>query len=439
MRQLRTAGFVIGMLALAGFATACGSVPASPAFGGARQAAATVGSAPAGAVPAAGSQAGSAGVTGGGVASAMSAKASVVAAKEHGAGLRAKPGAAVKHAVLLNGVSCVGAQCVAVGGWYYGPANAHTLVEVWTGKGWTLEPSPGGGPQYGALGAVSCAAGTPATPARCLAIGTPALAGYGSHWRVVTAPAALTAVSCTGADACLGVAGTATAHTPVFATWNGTTWRNGTMHAPPPQGTQVSVTIAGVSCASADSCVAVGNYSYPITAQPSPNFRDKTLAELWNGRSWRLLPTANVSHVNALTAVSCVSAGDCTAVGANQGQYPLAEHWNGSTWRVESMPTVSSIGYLQLTSVSCPAAHFCVAAGTYQVQAVAETWNGTKWRLTELPQPPQSPDSEYAELNSVSCASTRVCVAVGDSGNPQTFADVYTGGKWRLTATRNPT
>jgi hypothetical protein len=401
MRRLSIGGSVIALLALLGVGCTYGSAPASSAVRAARDAAATV---------------------------------------------TAAAAAPVKHADLLNGVSCAGAQCVAVGAWYYGTKTGeHTLVELWTGKAWNLEPSPDG-PRESMLGAVSCAAAYPppavdtaaprAQTTGCVALGAPVLAGYGSHWRAVGAPADLGAISCTRPTACLAV-GTRGPSAPVFAIWDGSGWHAGTMHATPSQAQQAS--IAGVSCPSADNCVAVGDYAYGITAKPSSAYRDKTLAEQWNGHSWRLLSTVDVSHIDALTAVSCASAGNCTAVGANEGRYPLAEHWNGSTWRVEPVPTVSSVGYLRLTSVSCPAAASCVAVGTYQTKPVAEAWNGTKWRLTELPPPPHSA-ADGLLLSSVSCAASRACAAVGtDLGTAASFAELYSAGKWKLSATRNPT
>ncbi len=427
MRRLRTGGCVIALLGLLGLATACASAPVSPAVTGARDAATAV----------------AATTAPGGEAAAIKAAA---VAKEHGAVLPAKSGS-VKYADLLDGVSCVGAQCVAVGTWYYGTASSHALLEVWNGREWSLVPAPGG-PKYSGLAAVSCVA-TAATAAtastataaagsgiQCLALGSPTLAGSGSHWRVITAPSdSVTAVSCTSADACMAV-GSGTGTAVVFATWNGRAWHAGKMHAPPSQAERA--TISGLSCVSADDCVAVGDYAYGITAQPSPALRDKTLAERWNGHSWSLLPdTVDVSHVDGFIAVSCPSADDCTAVGFNQGQDLLAEQWNGKTWRVEPMPTVSSIGYVTLGGVSCPAAGFCVAAGTYQDQAIAQIWNGKAWRITQLPEPPGG--SLYTEVTSVSCASKTSCVAGGDTVPADTFAEVYAAGKWRLSATRNPT
>jgi hypothetical protein len=191
--------------------------------------------------------------------------------------------------------------------------------------------------------------------------------------------------------------------------------------------------IFGVFCASADNCVAVGDYPTLVTARPTGG-RDKTLAEQWNGHAWRVLPTVNVGRFNALTAVSCAAPDDCTAVGENLSA-PMAEQWNGTTWRAEPVPAVSSIGNSQLTGVSCPAANFCVATGTYQVQAIAATWDGRRWQVTLLPQPRAADD--VIGVSGVSCASTRTCMTVGDD-TVGTFAELYEAGKWQVTATRNP-
>jgi hypothetical protein len=337
------------------------------------------------------------------------------------------PRAGVKRADLLNGVSCAGRQCTAVGSYYYGGAASHTLVEFWTGSAWSVELSPDG-PTYSSLRAVSCD-----VTAGCLAVGSPVLAGNGNRWRIVSPVSSLDAVSCTDTGSCIAVG--ANTSTPVYASWTGRAWHTGTMHAPPQQAQ--GVTVAGVSCASASNCTAVGDYFYGATAQPSSSYRDKILAEQWNGSSWRLLPTINVGRVDQLTAVSCISPDNCTAVGTSAQQYPLAESWNGTTWRVEPVPAPGTIGYTQLTSVSCTSAGSCVAVGTYQGQPIAESWNGTAWRLQQLPEPPV--DNYSAQLNGVSCASPSACMAVGVSGSALSYAERYNGLNWRLTTTQNPT
>ena len=403
MRRLRTGGLVVALFALLGVASGCGSAPASSAVAAAR---ANARHEP--------------------VATPTGITASqVIGDKEHGIVPPIQGDTKyLKHADIFTGISCAGSQCAAVGFYYYGvsPKNPErTLAELWTGTTWRLQQSPDG-----SLAAVSCAA-----PGSCLAVGSPVTADSAGRWRVVAKTSDMVAVSCASADACVAV-GWAAATRLRYATWNGQTWRTGTMHAPPRPAEEASV--GSVSCASADDCVAVGDYAYGLTAKPSPGNRDRTLAEQWNGHAWHLLPTVNVSHSNALTVVSCAAPDDCTAIGENTSA-PLAEHWNGKTWRVEPVPTVSSVGNLQLTGLSCPAAHFCVATGTYQVEAIAETWDGRKWRLTVLPMPPTM--SDVIGLSGVSCASTRTCMTVGDDAFG-TFAELFEAGKWHVTATRNP-
>jgi hypothetical protein len=403
MRRLRIGGLVVALLALLGMASGCGAAPVSSAVTAARADAKHE----AAARPT--------GIT----------ASQVIWDKEHGIIPPVQGGPKyVKHADLFTGVSCAGSQCVAVGFYYYGvsPKNPErTLAELWTGTAWRLQQSP-----VGSLAAVSCAA-----PGSCLAVGAPVIADSGGRWRVVAKTSDMVAVSCASADACVAV-GWADATRLLYATWNGRTWRTGTMHAPPRPAEEAA--ISGVSCTSADDCIAVGHYAYGLTAMPSPSNRDRTLAERWNGRTWHVLPTMNVSNSNALTAVSCAGPEDCTAIGENTSA-PLAEHWNGKSWRVEPVPTVSSIGNLQLTGLSCPAANFCVATGTYQVEPIAETWDGRKWRLTVLPMPPT--ENDVIDVSGVSCASTRECVIVGDDAFG-TFAELYKSGKWQVTATRNP-
>jgi hypothetical protein len=400
MRRLRTGGRLIALVAILGLATACGSKAVSSVGTSSKEAATT-------------------------------AAAKTATARPSGttAGEEVAP-TGVKHADLLDGVSCAGAQCVAVGAWYYGVKNGeHTLVEVWPGRTWSLQPSPDG-PRDSWLTAVSCAPAGP--PGTCLAVGNMVLAGRGGHWRSIAVTSDFVAVSCAGTSACMAV-GTRNNRTLVFATWNGQDWRTGTMHAPPSQAQEFS--ISGVSCTAADSCVAVGGYSYGIGAKPGPNARSKTLAEQWNGSSWRLLPTVDVSHSDFLSAVSCVPPDDCTATGDNMG-LALGERWNGKTWRAGQMPVVSSLEHIDLTGVSCVTADFCVASGDDQGEPIVESWNGMKWRLTHLPRP--AVDNYSAQLTGVSCASTQECTAVGIDGAAASYAEQYAGGRWQLTATRNP-
>jgi hypothetical protein len=336
--------------------------------------------------------------------------------------------AAVKHADLLNGVSCSEGMCVAVGAYYYGTTSEQTLVERWNGSAWRLQASPNR-QRYSALLAVSCA-----TAADCTAVGSLIMRWNGAQWRITRPASPFDSVSCTMPDSCVAV-GTTSRGVPVYGYWDGRTWVRGRMPGPPHLAQTVAV--SGVSCASRDYCVAVGDYSYGAGAQPgSGSYRNRILAERWNGTAWRILPTVNVARIDQLSAVSCTSPGRCTAVGTSRQQFPLAERWNGRSWRVQRVPAAGRTGYTQLSAVSCGSARACLAVGNYQDKPIADSWDGTAWHLERMVRP--SP-AALAQPTGVSCASRVTCIAVGnDLSSARTFAEIWTGVRWRLQSTANP-
>ena len=97
--------------------------------------------------------------------------------------------------------------------------------------------------------------------------------------------------------------------------------------------------LSRVSCAASTSCVAVGYYYNGTHFQ--------TLAEAWNGTTWSIVasPDATVSHSNWLLGVSCASSNSCTAVGHYYNgtlNQTLVENWNGTSWSVAATPNTSA-------------------------------------------------------------------------------------------------
>ena len=81
--------------------------------------------------------------------------------------------------------------------------------------------------------------------------------------------------------------------------------------ASPNRSGQAGNVVNGVSCVSADWCVAVGAYTNGIRGQ-------RSLVEWWNGSSWSIVPSPNApngGYATVLQGVSCVSANSCAAVG----------------------------------------------------------------------------------------------------------------------------
>jgi hypothetical protein len=247
----------------------------------------------------------------------------------------------------FNGISCTAAgSCMAVGGFN---ATQNTveqpLTERWNGSGWAIVPTPNPQPnKYGSgLDGVSCT-----TASACTAVGSYfflelsdtlfALRWNGTRWAVQSQPNPgvqkldeENGVSCTSASACTSVGYwttfSASFQQPLAEAWNGSTWAH--QPAPQPPGNHL-LFLNGVSCASAASCLAVGNWS-PVAGGGVPTYG---LAERWNGTAWAVLRTPNPggSGLTSLNAIACSSADQCVAVGnysAKTAGVTLVERYSG--------------------------------------------------------------------------------------------------------------
>jgi hypothetical protein len=100
--------------------------------------------------------------------------------------------------------------------------------------------------------------------------------------------------------------------------------------------------LLAVSCVSPTFCMAVGSIE--------GRKQGVTLAELYNGAGWTVLPTPNVPRAtdNELLGVSCSSQNACMAVGFRQNKQgaarTLAEQWNGLAWSIDRAPFVFHSG-----------------------------------------------------------------------------------------------
>src|SRR5438552_8870670 len=113
--------------------------------------------------------------------------------------------------------------------------------------------------------------------------------------------------------------------------------------SPNANSTQDHTVLNGVTCVSASDCWAVGYYS---------SSADQTLVEHWDGMSWAIISSPNISAStnNYLVGVTCVSASDCWAVGYYLGgngvqgvdQKRVVEREGGTAWVVSSSPNTSA-------------------------------------------------------------------------------------------------
>jgi hypothetical protein len=202
----------------------------------------------------------------------------------------------------LFGASCVwSGACTAVGVDENSGGTEVTLAERWDGTSWAIQSIPD---PAGDLDNVD-----------------------------------LTGVSCVTAGACTAGGG---AQATLAERWDGTSWA--IQATPNPAGDRRSPTTGfnGVSCVSAHACTAVGAHT-----DRAGTF--VTLAERWNGRRWTIQAIPNPAGANptgaqdsGLNGVSCASAQACVAVGSRYDragtQVTLAERWNGQRWTIQVTP-----------------------------------------------------------------------------------------------------
>jgi len=274
--------------------------------------------------------------------------------------------------------------------------------------------------------AVVTALGAGAAQASAAGLGPAAATGPASEGAAAPVPIGpeLSAVSCPKPAFCLAV-GSATSPAvnlmvPAAGIWNGRNWR---WTSQPPQLLLIGWFTA-VSCLSASHCIATGTGSHGV------GFTDA-----WNGRSWRLLPSAGRPPVGDASALSCVTTSYCLAVGGGGPARPIAEFWNGTSWTRLHPVIPTGTTSITLDSVSCASITDCMATGTVTAgsaaTALAETWNGSSWTVT-------APPSGLAEFVGVSCPSSSECLAVGSISALQPASALWNGSTWATLSTPSP-
>jgi hypothetical protein len=177
--------------------------------------------------------------------------------------------------------------------------------------------------------------------------------------------------------------------------------------------------LSGVSCASTDACMAVGD------DQGAP------IAMNWDGATWSIVlepVQENPGSWELLGSVACAAANSCVAVGGYGGCCgtinAFSMTWDGNSWSQVQMDPVFQVG---MSGISCPSTTSCIAVGgtgpsdVLQVPRVAivERWDGTAWTAVPVP---RIRGQAGADLIGISCSRVNWCAAVGDfylQGRPQ--------------------
>ncbi len=249
-------------------------------------------------------------------------------------------------------------------------------------------------------------------------------------------------ISCTSSSACSasGWYGGVGDQWPSAERWNGSEWRSESIQVP----TGVTAgSLEGMSCISASECIAVG------ADESEAGY--KGLANRWNGSEWKLQTLASPAEMEtySLDSVSCASSTACSASGIGTSsltftQMPLIERWNGSEWKVQTPAVPKEAWAAWLYDISCPTSSFCMASGEWQVKgtyalaALTEVWNGTEWKLVSTPTPS---GAKFSQLDGVSCLSSNECVTVGEyeaSSHRLTLVEHWNGTEWQIQSSPNP-
>lgn len=363
----------------------------------------------------------------------------------------------------LTGIACPSVSlCFAVGNTYVdstsGYSDYRSLIERWNGSSWSIVDSPNPTPGDTHLAKVSCASSS-----LCFAVGYegpyvphghPLIIKWnGSLWSAVPTPnvneasnALLRDVQCVTPSVCFAVGQYVPSQgngSGLIERWNGSSW---TAVAGPHEGLLV-----GVGCATASFCFASG-IDYTFDGAHSVSLH---LTELWDGSSWRLVPSGSHDGEYEVDSISCSSRIQCAGSGSLNNQFAslsMMEAWDGVSWRAVATPhpAAPSDGraFDRLVSVSCADASFCQAIGSHVLtpphsahsDTLAERWDGSSWTILRTPNGSPTPGANDALL-AVSCPTRSRCLAMGHYDGPngflRTLAEQWNGNSWSIVPSAN--
>jgi hypothetical protein len=358
----------------------------------------------------------------------------------------------------VTSLSCASAGNCAAGGFYTSSRGTRAFVVSEKNGSWGKAIQvPGAAALSGASGGSQVAALSCGSAGDCAAGGSYFSAGdeqafvvsekNGSWGRAIEVPgtaalntsmsAGVTTVSCASAGNC-AVAGTYRANAPesfIVSEKNGS-W--GTAVEVPGSAAFGVTTVASVSCASAGNCAAAG-FSGSIT-NDAPS--GPIVASEKNGTWGNLtaVPGTTDSARNSVGSVSCGAVNYCATGGSMapsiEGPYQafVVREKNGVWGNAIEVPGLAAMnagGNADVESVSCGAARYCAAGGTYrdgsgdQQAFVVSDLNGAWGNAIEVPGSAALNTGGSAQVTSVSCATARYCAAGGyyltSSGDDEAF------------------
>lgn len=233
----------------------------------------------------------------------------------------------------LSGVAASSSTNAWAVGYYYDGTSYHTLIERWNGKTWKVESSP-------------------------------TVAGYrhNAGGRIMRGPTVgLNSVAATSSSNAwaVGFRTHAAGIQTLVEHWNGKAWK--VQPSQNPGGSGKGDRLSSVTATSSANAWAVGSY---VKNSTSPS---RTLIEHWSGKAWKVQPSPNAGSsgdANGLSGVAATSSANAWAVGNYGGAAdpPLVEWWNGKAWKVQPSANLDNSF---IYGVAASSSHNAWAVGYY--------------------------------------------------------------------------
>lgn len=231
---------------------------------------------------------------------------------------------------------------------------------------------------------------------------------------------------------------------------------------PSPSAANLIPYFGGISCASATSCVAVGYFAAPpsnsgaaSTAAGQEGFALTLAHGVWRAAVLPLPSSVASDAAMVLRGVSCATASSCVAVGDDlpaTGRQPLILTEVGGGWSATTSPlpvNAATRAHANLNAVDCDAVATgaplsCNAVGVYSTSAGSQqglllSGDGGSWTPSSAPLPPRGDETDA--LNAISCPGPSSCTAVGTfdaDGEPEGLVLQLVDGNWQASAGPDP-
>jgi len=251
----------------------------------------------------------------------------------------------------------------------------------------------------------------------------------GTNWEASTVSSVdgyLTSVSCSDVEHCWATAsvGIVGASSVIATTDGGTSWTTLPWSAPPlpaDRSKPMTSELNAITCTTTNDCLAVGEASYETTLTPPIETEGVISTTSDGGQTWQ----SQLISANDISGISCATTDECIAVGQNtvvSGQtssysaYRVVTTNGAATWTVSTLASgaqFSGGNAPAINAISCPDNLHCVAVGVvfnsnrYATAVMGTSDGGATWSNQATSVPTGAP------LEGVACVTSSTCWAVG--------------------------